>query len=489
MPLSKRGDIVMRRRVLLVIVAIALLCCVFGALVACESYKASPIDPVGDKDATVESNGGLAVKQGNYLYFVNGYTGYLTANGEDNWFGNVTKGAIVRATYKEDGTLGDYVVVVPKSIMADSEDVGFSIFGEYIYYVSPSPDEDRNSGSVKTSTLQFLRTKIDGTDTQLILSIDNTSIRYKYTSKALFIYDTSDSENKILYAKDLTKNRFKKRDKGTVIAEKVTSVWFPKNETYDPKTGVTIGDYVFYTKDTEDQYDSNNVLYVASPDGSVNKEIIGESSYGDKKYNLSIVASAVENDKVSLYYTKTSYVAMSSTSTTEGTFAYRFDSSFSFNKDNEKKLTGESLSGVYAVGFDGLLVYGNEKNTVFYRTDGMQTYYGELMMNTFITMDDTYFYYLNSDSKLLRFAKADNENACFAYDADKKFMTSFTGVDRVGNFLYGVVDDDYDYVYRLDLSTISATDASAATFERIGILTEEDDAKIKAAEESADSDD
>jgi len=227
MPLSKRGDIVMRRRVLLVIVAIALLCCVFGALVACESYKASPIDPVGDKDATVESNGGLAVKQGNYLYFVNGYTGYLTANGEDNWFGNVTKGAIVRATYKEDGTLGDYVVVVPKSIMADSEDVGFSIFGEYIYYVSPSPDEDRNSGSVKTSTLQFLRTKIDGTDTQLILSIDNTSIRYKYTSKALFIYDTSDSENKILYAKDLTKNRFKKRDKGTVIAEKVTSVWFP----------------------------------------------------------------------------------------------------------------------------------------------------------------------------------------------------------------------------------------------------------------------
>ena len=488
MPLTKRGDTVMRRRVLMVIVAIALLCCVFGALVACESYKATPISPVGDKDAVVESNGGLVVKQGNYLYFVNGYSGYLTENGEDNWFGNVTKGAIVRATINEGGSLSDYVVVVPKSVMADSEDIGFSIFGEYIYYVSPSADEDRNSGSVKTSTLQFLRTKIDGTGTQLILTLDNTSVRYKYTSAALFIYDTTDSENKILYAKDLTKNKFKKKDMGTVIAEKVTSVSFPKNETYDPKKGVTAADYVFYTKATEDQYDSNNILYVASPDGSVNKEVIGENSYGDKKYSLSFVSSAVTNDKVALYYTKTSYVAMSSTSQVEGTFGYSFDATFTFNKDNEKKLTSESLSSVYAVGFDGLLVYGSDKNTVLYKTDGTQQFYGELKMNTFIAMDDTYFYYLNGDSKLLRFAKSDDQNACYAYDGDKKFMTSFTGVERFGNYLYGIIDDDYDYVYRLDLTTISATDITAAKLERIGIVTEADDKKMKEEEKSSDSD-
>ena len=76
----------MRKRVFLVIVAIALLACVLGALVACESYKSSSVIKGGEKDAVVESNGGLVVKQGGYLYFVNGYSGYLTTQGKDNWF-------------------------------------------------------------------------------------------------------------------------------------------------------------------------------------------------------------------------------------------------------------------------------------------------------------------------------------------------------------------------------------------------------------------
>ena len=488
---SKRGDNVMRRRVLMVIVAIALLCCVFGALVACESYKADPISPVADKDALVESNGGLAVKQGNYVYFINGYSGYLTDNGEDNWFGNVIKGAIYRGTLKEDGSLGDYVVVVPKSVMADSQDVGFSVFGEYIYYVSPSPDEDRNSGKVNTSTLQFLRTKIDGTGTQLILSVDNTSVRYKYTATKLFVYDDTNSENKILYAKDLTASSFSASDMGDVVAEKVTSVWFPKNENYDPKkTEAAIGDYVFYTVDTEDEYDSDNVLCVASPDLRVNKKVIKENSYTDKTYNISVIASALTDDgKIALYYTKTSYAALSTTAQAEGTFAYLFDSTFTFNEGAEKMISNDSLSGVYAVGFEGLLQYGESNKTVFYKTNGEKISYGDLKMNTFITMDDTYFYYLNSDTKLLRFAKSDDQNACYAYSANdkQKFMTSFTGVDRIGDYLYGIVDDEYDYVYRLDLTTIDPTDPSATKFERIGVATEEDEAKMKAAE-SSDSD-
>ena len=473
----------MRRRVLMVIVSIALLCCVFGALVACESYKATPISPVGDKNAPVESNGGLVVKQGDYLYFVNGYSGYLTTNGEDNFFGHVTKGAIVRVSYHEGGTLGnDPVVVVPKSVMADSADVGFSIYGEYIYYVSPSPEEDRNSGTVNTGTLQFLRTKIDGTGTQRILSIDNTSVRYKYTPTALFIYDETDSQNKVLYTKDLTKKGFKK----TVISDKVTSVQFPKSENYDPETGVTIADYVFYTKDTEDTYDADNILYVASPDGKVNKEVIGESSYGDKGYNISMITSAVTDDgKIALYYTKTSYSAMASSSETEGTFAYLFDSSFTFDKAGEKKMTTESLSDVYAVGFEGVYVYGSEKATIFYKTDRTQATYGDLKMNKIIAIDDTYFYYLNGDNKLLRFAISGEENACYAYSEDKKFMTSFTGVECFKGCVYGIVDDDYDYVYRLDLATISATDPSAVKFERIGKLTAADAEKLEKAEEES----
>ena len=200
----------MRKKIVLSVIVVVLLICTICAACACESYKAKALSKVGDKNAVVESNGGLVVKQGGYLYFVNGFSDYLTEKGKQNWFGKVTKGAIVRVTYNEDGTLGDdYTVVVPKSVMASSENVGFSIFGEWIYYVSPSAEEDR-SGKVQTDTLQFMRTKIDGTGTQVILNWDDTSVKYKYTAKALVFFDSANGK---LYSKDLTVKKFKKKNK------------------------------------------------------------------------------------------------------------------------------------------------------------------------------------------------------------------------------------------------------------------------------------
>ena len=417
------------------------------------------------------------------MYFVHGYSGYLTSQGKDNWFGNVVKGAIVRAKYQADGSLCYYVVVVPKSVMASSENVGFSIYGEYIYYVSPSADEDR-SGSVQTDTLQFLRTKLDGTGTQLILSIDNTSVKYKYTPTALFIYDNSDSK---LYAKDLTKKRFKKKDLGTCVAEEVSSVYFPKNESYDPEKGVTAADYVFYTKSSKASYEYSNTLYVVSPDGKVNKEVIGENTYADAKYNVSLVSSVVEDEKVTIYYTKTSYVGTSSSGTVVGTYAYRFqDAEFSFAAANEKKLTTKSLSTVFPLGYEaGVVVYGSDQNTVLYQNDEKVTTFGTLKMNTLVAVRDGYFYYVNGDNKILRFAMDDSANACFAYGTSESVMTSFTGVEYFDGYLYMIVDDEYDYVYRLKLDTISATDPDASALERIGILSAADEEKMKKAEEES----
>ena len=482
MPLTKRGETNMRRRVLFVMIAVALICCVLGALVACESYKSTALEKVGDKNADVTSNGGLIVKQGGYLYFINGYTGYLTTKGSDNWFGNVVKGAIVRVTYHEDGTLGDdYVVVVPKSVMASSENVGFSIYGEYIYYVSPSAEEDR-AGAVQTDTLQFMRTKIDGTDTEVILEIDDTSVKYKYTPTALFYYDSAASK---LYAKDLTKKSIKTSDKGLLISEDVASVCFPKNETYSPAKGVTIEDYVFYTKNSEDAYDYGNTLYVASPSGDVNKEIVGATLDGDKKYNISIIASSSEAGKVTIYYTKTSYTGTSSSGSVVGTYAYRFENSnFAFNRTNEKLLTTETLSSVFALGYEtGLVVYGSSTSTLVYGIDGVDDSCSGLNMSTLVAAVDGTYYYLDGDNLLLAFDMDNASNARYAYTTGEKVMTSFAGVEYLDGYLYFIVDDEYDYVYRLNLSTISVTDPDSVSFERIGILTEADETKMKEAEE------
>ena len=475
----------MRKKVILAIIAIALLACVLLVTFGCESYKADSISG-GEPNATVESNGGLVVRQGGYLYFVNGYSGYLTENGKQNWFGNVTKGAIVRVSYNADGSIGDdYTVIVPKSVMADSANVGFSIFGEWIYYVSPSAEEDR-SGAVPTDTLQFMRTKIDGTGTQVILNVDDTSVKYNYTSSALVYFDSS--ENK-LYSKDLSVSKFKEDKPGDLIDEDVASVYFTKNEKYTPGAATSVADYVLYTKNTDKDYEYFNTLYISDPRGEKKKTLIGEDSYTDKTYNISVVATSVTDEKLAIYYTKTSYVGTSSSGTVVGTYAYEFaDKEFAFSQTKEVRLTTEDLSDIYPISYaDGVVKTGS--NARIYYTDGRDVkVYGELTLSTLLCIRNGNFYYLNSDSVLMYCATSGESNAYYAYTTGEKFMTSFTGAEYYDGYFYFILDDDYDYVARVKLSEVDIYSGKDATVTPVRLLSADDKAKMEKAEAESNSD-
>ena len=451
----------MRKKVWLFVIVAALLVLVLGVFCACESYDVDPLKTVGDKNAQVLSNGGLVVKQGDYLYFVNGYVGYLTDKGKDNWFGNVKKGAIVRVSYK-DGAIGnDYTVVVPKSVMASSENLGFSIFGNWIYYVSPSADEDR-SGNVMTDKLQFLRTKLDGTDTQLILEWNDTSVKYKYTASALVYYD---STNKILYSKSLSAKKFDEDKKGDKLAEKVDSVHFLKNETYDPAVKTTpVADYVLYTQSATDS--AENTLYITDPRGTDKKTLI---SYADPSYhyNVSVVASYVKEDKLTVYYTKSRYLGTSSSGTELGTFAYQFaDKNFAFNAANEVSLSTTSLSSLFA--FDGGVVKTGSNSVIYYADGTAPKTYGDLDLGTLIAIENGNFYYLNSDNKLLYYPLNESTNAHYAYTTEEKFMTSFIGAEYFDGYFYFILDDDYDYMACIKLADIDVySEEGGATIKRV----------------------
>ena len=480
----------MRRKVWLLVIGVILLVCALGTLAACESYKATALEKVGDKNAVVESNGGLVVKQGGYLYFVNGYTDYLSENVKDNWFGTPVKGAIVRVTYNEDGTLGDdYTIVVPKTVMASSENVGFSIFGQWIYYVSPSAEADR-SGKVQTDTLQFMRTKIDGTGTQVIFEIEDTSVKYKYTASALVWYDSADSK---LYSKDLTAKRFKKSAKGDCIAEDVASVHFIKNESYDPAAqDASVADYILYTKNSEKSYDNTNTLYAVAPRGGEAKTLIGENTYTDGKYSISVIASSVEAGALAIYYTKTSYVGTSSEGTVVGTFAYRFAAGTELAgvaAAKEVKLSGSDLSSIVPLSYaEGVVKTGS--NTVIYHTDGTDpSTFGELNVSTLLAVQNGAFYYLNSDGIILYYPLDNLSNAHFAYTTGEKVMTSFTGAEYFDGYFYFIVDDDYDYMSRVKLSEINVYSGKDAAVTRVAIVSDADKVKMEEAEKKDDDSD
>ena len=145
---------------------------------------------VKNYDGEVSSNGGFAVVKGDYVYFING----LEASTADNTFGSVVKGALVRAKLADVnayGTATECEMVVPKLIYTDYDRSvsGFNIFGDYVYYPTPSASKDK-AGNVRNTVVEFTKTKLDGTGTTVIASAEGLSTPYKFFAKDGKVYLT-----------------------------------------------------------------------------------------------------------------------------------------------------------------------------------------------------------------------------------------------------------------------------------------------------------
>lgn len=179
----------MKKFLSLILAVVAIFC-----LFACgnNGWKSQVTDYSGE----VSSNGGFAVVKGDYVYFING----IEANTADNKFGTPVKGALVRVKTADLGTANAAAqVVVPKLFYSEvTSGKGFYILGDYVYYTSPSTDKNK-AGETLNSKLQYVRTKLDGTDTKVILQLDNLTTPYRYVKSGdnvyLVVYTTVDGEN------------------------------------------------------------------------------------------------------------------------------------------------------------------------------------------------------------------------------------------------------------------------------------------------------
>lgn len=473
----------MSKKILLVTALILVLALSVTIFAGCESYKNTKFEM--DSASTASSNGGLVVYHGDYVYFVNGYSGYLDGF-KENWFGKVLKGAILRIK-KTETDMSKAEVIVPKSCISDTKK-GFSIYGDYIYYTSSSATETK-SGTVDTSDLIFMRTRLDGQKTQIILTIeDGLSTEYKYTPDGL-VY-LSDGT---LYFKSTT-GKIKAKKKGNVIAEKVTAVKFPESENYNGSYGVA--DYFFYTKSNAEGGNYTNELYVAKADGSVNKKLIDQYTFTatpatDSKhaYSVSLVATKDEGNALTLLYKKSYYLSTSSTSTLEGTFMYKFDSSFNFKPENEIKLTASDVSSATIIGYEqGVLSASSTLTLYTYDFAGQKAnapvvFSDEAASNkissaTVLGVNDGYVYYYNSDKLVYRYKMDGTANV--EYINKNKINTDANAaelvVDGDNAYIYYINGDKGDYLYRVDLKSY---DRKEATVDDVlfGKMTSADAAK------------
>lgn len=160
-------------------IAVLALLMVLAIFTGCgRDYSSKPLDGYTSA-GEVESNGGFVVKKGEWIYFINGSENYTAKN----TYGKVTKGALMRIK-ESDLSAGNFSktdVVVPLLMVAQDFTSGIYIYGDYVYYATPTSTKNKD-GQVENSYIDFKRSKLDGSSTMrdyYFRMSDNTTV-YRY---------------------------------------------------------------------------------------------------------------------------------------------------------------------------------------------------------------------------------------------------------------------------------------------------------------------
>lgn len=467
----------MKKKLATIIISAVIAVAMMFTLVACnENYKQDAV-ATDLSDATVQSNGGLAVRVGKYLYFINGYA---DVTGE-NAFGQAVKGAIMRVELEEGAPkAGTLVTIVPKNVYNTNKEVGLTVYGDYLYYTSPSVEKG-SDGQAKTSNMWIMRTKLDGTDTQVLVKLEDYTTNFRIAGGSLVYLDAEYN----LHALDLNA----KKIKDETVVEEISSAML----TYDNLDADNGG--IFFVKRAENSSNTNNEIWVYA-NGETKKLIDGKTSYTNlahpNGYTLTILDAQKIGDKVRLVYSKTDSGA---NTTSKGDYYYDFDASYSFSEANEVRMT----SGVNYTAYkflDSNNVLATDSDSIdFLRvengawvSDVVIKASSATLMNVATKDNAVYATYLSNkvvyEIKVLD--KVDNAYSIAISSAKTMFNTAFSadwqGLDMVGNCIYFFNSDVKNNAYYLDLTKVIDRSANSLIATKLGKFSAEDNYAMLQAE-------
>lgn len=463
----------MKKKLFSAFAAILVLAICIATLVACNPYKNTAIGG-GDPTATVQSNGGYAVRQGRYVYFINGFAG---ADADATW-GVATKQGIVRAEVNEDGTIDNTTskLLVPKSIYNSSANGGIAIFGEWVYYATPNIDKDK-TGTASTTDTDFMRTKIDGSVTQLIGTIGTRSAEYIFTGSRVLYY-TSNTVSYIDFSgmsNDKNVDNGKGAVKGTMLENVSSLVWsYDSNEMFYVQSAPSKDSYKNYNNLCAINLDGSNQRTLATLDTFVEE---GKTPENDQlnvfKYTLSKMYVEADGSST-IYYTKTH--TLNDSTVKDGLFMAKA----SDVKGTEKNLNKIASTTLVPLGYEeGALAYnanskycwydGTEKENPVLVSDSSQTIWKVDQQAGVV-----YFTASSSASAIYKISyKGATDNISTVIEEGIK--TDWLALDFIGNDLFFFASNDNNYLHTVNVVTFDkdAEDAES-TYIGIGRPEEED---------------
>ncbi|MBO5239953.1 MAG: hypothetical protein J6B56_00845 [Clostridia bacterium] len=232
-------------------------------------------------EAAVASNGGFAVEKGDFVYFINGLEDYS----EPNVYGDVVKGSLMRIK-KADLNAGNYEnvkTVVPMLFVAQNFDAGIYIYGDYVYYATPTTDKNMD-GEVEYSWIDFKRAKLDGTEAMkdYYFRLSSNSSNYRFVEEDGVVY--------CLYEEGGYLKSYDTKDKVSRVLAKADSYYYDTSDPTNPNVYYTMS--VVVDGDTDNSTTAAyNQLY--SVNAAARVESVGEkngvASYkvkGGKEYKF-----------------------------------------------------------------------------------------------------------------------------------------------------------------------------------------------------------
>ncbi len=251
-------------------ILICVLICVFClGLAACKKNVVLFPMPAGE----VEGNGGLVVKKGDYLYFVNGHQ---TASTSLSRNASYTLGALMVTKLDENGNpvlnedelLDDSYYWIISSKLCGFQATGLYIFGEYLYFTSPSEEDDVH-GSWAVDRVNFNRIKLNSNsdvETLYTTEVNNSNLQYNF-------YSDGTNVNLLIYEKgtNLDHGEISNRLLRVNLANKASVQTVATDVSSIVLTGVgqdDLGKHIFYVvnKDSKYQLKQYNVYTNSSTD-------------------------------------------------------------------------------------------------------------------------------------------------------------------------------------------------------------------------------
>ena len=229
------------------------LCAAATAFAGCGSSSYSPKKLQGNISGAVAEgqNGGFVVEKGDFVYFVNGSEDYTAKNS----LGNVKKGALMRIAKTDLSAkkYGQAEIVVPYLFVAQDTTSGIYLYGDYVYFASPTTERNKD-GSIAKSKLSFHRAKLDGSSTEkeikdYLFRLETRDVTYRFVEVGGVVY--------CMYEEDGTLYSFNtKTEKKHVLVENASSeFYFDKNNLSNPN--------VYYTMAVTEDIGTDNAQTVS----------------------------------------------------------------------------------------------------------------------------------------------------------------------------------------------------------------------------------